>query len=67
MGIRSPTGIGFDSFLKIVGFLFATIGLLIAYGTLTSIRQLGEVSWLFVSISSLLVCAGLFLILARTT
>lgn len=66
MGFRSARGISFDSFLKFIGFLFTSVGLLVVYSTMTSIGQLGEGSWLFTFIGLLLMCLGLFLILART-
>jgi hypothetical protein len=66
MGIRSARGVGFDSFLKFVGFLFTAVGLLVVYSTTNSIGQLGEVAWLFTTIGLILMILGLFLILART-
>ena len=66
MGLRSAGGVSFDSFLKFIGFLFTAVGLLVMYSTTTSIGQLGQVAWLFTFIGLLLMCLGLFLILART-
>jgi hypothetical protein len=67
MGLRSAGGVGFDSFLKLVGFVFTAVGLLIIYAAFTSAGQLGEGGWLFTFIGFLLICGGSLLILARTT
>lgn len=66
MSLRSTRGVSFDSFLKFIGFLFTAVGLLVIYSSTTSIGQLGEITWLFAFIGLLLMCLGLFLILART-
>ncbi len=67
MSLRSAGGVGFDSFLRIIGFIFAAVGITMIYTTFTSAGQLGEGGWLFTFIGFLLICTGSLLILARTT
>jgi len=67
LGLRSAGRAGFDAFLKLIGLLFIGLGLIIMYATQTSIGQLGEEMWLFIFIGFLLICLGLFLLLARTS
>jgi len=67
MGIRSAGGVGFDSFLKLVGVVFTAVGLIIIYTTFTSAGQLDEGSGIFRFIGFSFICGGFLLILARTT
>jgi len=60
---RAPRGI--DLFIRLVGIITMIIGMLIIYGTWTSVTTIGEATLLFVTVGTIITVAGIATIFAK--